>query len=330
MASSGVAYKMLKVTAVWRRWLCVLSLGLLAACAEAKLASHTVKSIGGPGAPTGQVGQYKIGKPYEISGVWYYPKEDLTYRETGIASWYGPNFHGKRTANGEIFNQNALTAAHPTLPMPSMVRVTNLQNGRALELRINDRGPFANNRIIDVSKRASQLLGFQRQGTAKVRVEILELESRQLAAAARRGTPDPDVAAPPAVPKVQVASETLQAPAGARSTANGAAARPAATQQAATGSRAIPVPEPDGQVIQYPVRKTAIYIQAGAFLSPQKAQQLRRQLSRHGRAAVTPARIKGRRFYRVRLGPITSVQTADRLLERLIANGHDDARVIVD
>ena len=79
-----------------------------------------------------QIGRYKIGNPYEIGGVWYYPHEDLTYRETGIASWYGPKFHGKRTANGEVFNQNAMTAAHRTLPMPSMVRVTNLENGRAL------------------------------------------------------------------------------------------------------------------------------------------------------------------------------------------------------
>ena len=103
--------------------------------------------------------------------------------EEGVASWYGPGFHGKQTANGEIYDMNDLTAAHRTLPMPSIVRVTNLENGRSLKLKVNDRGPFARERIIDVSRRASQLLGFHQQGTTPVRVEIVEDESRMLAAA---------------------------------------------------------------------------------------------------------------------------------------------------
>ncbi len=126
---------------------------------------------------------YKVGKPYQIKGVWYYPQVDYDYVEEGIASWYGPGFHGKATANGEIYDMNDLTAAHRTLPMPSIVRVTNLENGRSLKLKVNDRGPFARERIIDVSRRASQLLGFHMQGTTPVRVEIVEDESRQLAAA---------------------------------------------------------------------------------------------------------------------------------------------------
>ncbi|MBK8212088.1 MAG: septal ring lytic transglycosylase RlpA family protein [Rhodospirillales bacterium] len=126
---------------------------------------------------------YKVGKPYQIKGVWYYPQVDYGYIEEGIASWYGPGFHGKATANGESYDMNDLTAAHRTLPMPSIVRVTNLENGRSLKLKVNDRGPFARERIIDVSRRASQLLGFHMQGTTPVRVEIVEDESRQLAAA---------------------------------------------------------------------------------------------------------------------------------------------------
>ncbi|HZB93752.1 MAG TPA: septal ring lytic transglycosylase RlpA family protein, partial [Stellaceae bacterium] len=112
--------------------------------------------------PSGQAlehGTYKVGQPYEVSGVWYYPAVDWNYDETGIASWYGKEFHGRSTANGEIFDLNALTAAHPTLPMPSIVQVTNLENGRSIELRVNDRGPYVNGRIIDVSRRAAQLLG---------------------------------------------------------------------------------------------------------------------------------------------------------------------------
>jgi rare lipoprotein A len=132
-------------------------------------------------------GTYKVGKPYKVGDDWYYPSEDFSKTETGIASWYGPTFHGKRTANGEIYDQHELTAAHRTLQMPSLVRVTNLENGRSIVVRINDRGPFKRGRVIDVSKRAAELLGFINQGTARVRLEVLEKESRKIAAAARGG-----------------------------------------------------------------------------------------------------------------------------------------------
>ena len=126
-------------------------------------------------------GGYKVGKPYQINGVWYYPSEDYSYDETGIASWYGPDFHGKYTANGDVFDQNGVTAAHRTLPMPSIVRVTNLENGRSIEVKVNDRGPFAHGRILDLSKHAAELLGMDMQGTARVRVQIMADESRALA-----------------------------------------------------------------------------------------------------------------------------------------------------
>ncbi|MAU38657.1 MAG: septal ring lytic transglycosylase RlpA family protein [Rhizobiales bacterium TMED94] len=116
-------------------------------------------------------GVYKIGKPYQIEDKIFYPKESFNYLESGVASWYGPNFDGKKTANGEIFNMNLLTAAHKTLQLPSMVKVTNIENNRSLILRVNDRGPFVKNRIIDVSKRAASILGFQKDGTANVIVE---------------------------------------------------------------------------------------------------------------------------------------------------------------
>ena len=151
---------------------------LIGGCAETALVAHTAKKIRAISTPPIAKGYYKVGTPYKIKGVWYYPKVDYSYDETGIGSWYGPNFHQKLTANGEIFDQNALSAAHRTLPMPSVVRVTNLQNGRALVVRINDRGPFAHGRIIDLSRRAAQLLGFKRQGIAKMRVELLPEESR--------------------------------------------------------------------------------------------------------------------------------------------------------
>ena len=116
-------------------------------------------------------GQYKVGEPYQIENNIFYPKESFDYLESGVASWYGPNFHGKKTANGEIFNMNLLTAAHKTLQLPSLVKVTNTENNRSVVLRVNDRGPFVKNRIIDVSKKAASILGFQKNGTANVIVE---------------------------------------------------------------------------------------------------------------------------------------------------------------
>ena len=126
---------------------------ILSGCTETELIVHTAKKVQSDiitASPKGK-GVYKVGKPYQIFGKWYYPAEELDYSETGIASWYGPKFHGKLTANGELFDQNLITAAHRTLPMPSAVRITNLENGRALNIRVNDRGPFARGRIIDVS-----------------------------------------------------------------------------------------------------------------------------------------------------------------------------------
>ena len=194
---------------------------LLGACAETTFLAHATKVIqerSGSENPAA-IGNYKIGNPYQINGVWYYPKIDYNYVETGIASWYGPKFHNKKTANGEIFDMNSVSAAHRTLPMPSLVRVTNLNTGRAINVRINDRGPFAHGRIIDLSRRAAQLLGFERAGTSLVRVEILSEESRQMAYRAQnfRGvTASQEPHRPASAPTVSVTSSTLPPPAGAK------------------------------------------------------------------------------------------------------------------
>ncbi|MGF1461860.1 MAG: septal ring lytic transglycosylase RlpA family protein [Maricaulaceae bacterium] len=115
----------------------------------------------------------KIGRPYQVDGKWYVPARDDDYNETGVASWYGPNFAGRPTANGERFDPSLNTAAHPTLPLPSYVRVTNLENGREIVTRVNDRGPFLRNRIIDLSRAAAEALDYINQGVAKVRVQYL-------------------------------------------------------------------------------------------------------------------------------------------------------------
>ena len=286
-------------------------------------------------------GAYKVGSPYQVGTTWYYPKADYGYRETGIASWYGPGFHGKSTANGETFDQTALTAAHRTLPMPSMVRVTNLENGRSIKLRINDRGPFKNGRIIDLSRRAADLLGFRRRGTAKVRVEIVEDESRMIAAAAL--TADAAASAPDAAPRVPVAVQGLSQNVDGIIAPATQAATPAASQTALAIPRSAepeslpepqrmrpPTPEPDGIVTTVPVKSSRIYVQAGSFTQITNANKLRARLIKIGKAKISPAVVERRRYFRVRFGPIVSVAEADRLLAILIDGGHGDARVVVD
>ena len=159
----------------------IVTIGLsLAACAG----SSGPREAGAFGKSRGY---YKVGAPYQVNGVWYSPRVDYNYDETGTASWYGEAFNGRSTANGEIFDLNQVSAAHKTLQLPSVVEVTNLQNSRALKVRVNDRGPFAGDRVIDLSRRAAQLLGFERAGTAPVRVRIIKDESIKVAEAAMRG-----------------------------------------------------------------------------------------------------------------------------------------------
>lgn len=164
---------------------CAIVTALVVALAAGGCSSQSGRD-GAPSASgaSGESGRYKIGNPYTLKGITYVPHVDYTYDAIGIASWYGEPFHGQATANGETYDMNDLTAAHKTLPLPSLVEVTNLDNGRTIQLRVNDRGPFADERIIDISRRGAQLLGFQNQGITRVRVRILADESRRLAVAA--------------------------------------------------------------------------------------------------------------------------------------------------
>jgi rare lipoprotein A len=118
-------------------------------------------------------GYYRVGDPYVVAGRMYVPEEDPNYAAEGLASWYGSDFHGRRTANGEIFDKESISAAHPTLPIPSYVRVTNLANRRSIIVRVNDRGPFTGNRVIDLSYRTAELLDFHKNGLARVRIEYV-------------------------------------------------------------------------------------------------------------------------------------------------------------
>ena len=157
--------------------------------------SPRVVALGDP-VPKGG-GTYRVGKPYVVAGRVYVPEEDVNYHEEGLASWYGDDFHGRQTANGEVFDMDSLSAAHPTLPMPSYARVTNLSNGKSLIVRVNDRGPYHGDRLIDVSNKAAELLEFKGSGVARVRVEYVGRaplegsDDRQLMATLRSGAPAP-------------------------------------------------------------------------------------------------------------------------------------------
>lgn len=300
--------------------ICFLAAGLLlSACGTQRAAP--------PAAPT-----YKVGTPYQIEGSWYYPKEDYSYDETGIASWYGKDFHGGRTANGEVYNMNELTAAHRTLPMPSLARVTNLDNGRSIVVRINDRGPFARGRIIDVSQRAAELLGFEQMGTAKVRVQVLADESKAIADAMRRyGAPAPVMVAsneaPPvsAAPLTPVTSQALEPP------SNTIEAAPAPIRTTPEVHQQLLETRPVAEVRQLPVTgSNRIYVQAGSFTVHENATRLQQKLAGLGQVVVTNALVSGKQFYRVRVGPIANVEQADNMLQRVVHAGVANPRIIID
>ena len=327
----------------------------LPGCTSIQFGTHVAKTVGEKsGLASTPKGYYKVGDPYQINGIWYYPKVDYQYDETGIASWYGEAFHAKLTANGEIYDMNDLTAAHRTLPMPSLVRVTNLENGRSMVLRVNDRGPFAAGRIIDLSRRSAQLLGMDRQGTAKVRVQILAEESRQIADALSRGRPEPAAAlasansvatdavqvrpdAPNASPRSSVAVQALPLP-GAGAAPAVPAPPPAVATPGVTAEVAKAAAEREAAVLRpvqpvvttMPVVPTDIYVQAGAFANVNNAVRVSAALTQVGRATVAPRQVRDQLLYRVRFGPFSSVEEADRTLARVIQAGYPDARVIVD
>jgi len=338
----------MRLSSSWCKSLVLIGAVTLSGCAETQFVVGSAKRIMGPTPDEEKADalpkDYKIGKPYQIAGTWYYPQEDFEYDETGIASWYGAKFHGRRTANGEIYNMNALTAAHRTLPMPSFVRVTNLENGRSLILRVNDRGPFARGRILDVSRRGSQLLGFQKQGTARVRVQVLADRTQALKARLRNQTELAKVGTPITVnrlPKPRVQSQSLPAP-GNSSPALSTETLPKVTQSTAepavepttSPEPAAPVAiqafEPSGEVTEGKPTPTHIYVQAGAFSKFDNANRVRARLAPLGDVRLSQVLVNGKDLYRVRVGPLTSVGDADRMLASVAENGYRNARIVID
>jgi rare lipoprotein A len=257
---------------------------------------------------------------YDVFGKRYYVlSSSVGYRERGVASWYGPGFHKVRTSIGEPYDMYGMSAAHKTLPLPAYVRVTNLQNGRSVVVRVNDRGPFVGNRIIDLSYSAAAKLDMLRNGTAMVEVRTIDPSAPPPVITAS-ATPTPG-AAPPAATAL-----TIVAPAGSAPAGSAPAAGPAAT---APGT-ATPTAGPG--VTSPAAAATALFVQAGAFSDPANAERLADKLrgGGYGKVIVRDDQIAGRRMYRVRIGPVPSVAEFDRVVAALERAGINDAHLALD
>jgi len=297
-----------------RPLLIIAILFLLPACAETELASHAVKRVQNQKpipARKKPTGNFKVGNTYKVKGKRYTPSETYSFTQTGLASWYGPNFHGKPTANGETFDKYELTAAHKTLQMPSIIRVTNLENGHSIIARVNDRGPFSGKRILDLSERSAELLDFKHKGTARVKIQVLDEESRHVAQLARQGqsTRGYEVAlnkkgySPRTAP--QRAVETRPA---VQTTAPVMPSQRDVQYNTAQTYSQTPKPR---------VKPNALFVQTGSFSDAVKARVSADRMRRYGSTRITTASVNGRKYYRVQLGPISNQNQAEMLMAQL-------------
>ncbi|WP_454759963.1 septal ring lytic transglycosylase RlpA family protein [Caulobacter segnis] len=263
-------------------------------------------------------------KPYQINGIWYYPKADQDYNVVGLGSWYGDQFHNRRTANGELFDMNIPSAAHKTLPLPSLVEVTNLDTGQKMIVRVNDRGPFVGDRVIDLSKAAAQQLGYYRQGVAKVRVKYIGPASKSVfdppRQYARTSTPPPapvrtgprsfdDIKEP--TQRVQVLPSRPE---------------PDWAQTSAPIMQSAPQINPPDRV--YAAAKSAYRVQAGSFSSRENAEKAVRQLSGTGQAAIDTIERANGTLYRVTVTAGQDEGSAWSLRDRVESLGYQGATVL--
>jgi rare lipoprotein A len=294
-----------------------LAVMLLAGAALAACGTVAPKySVRGGGyAPTPTPGGPRLkgtDQPYQVGGIWYVPHDQPHYDEKGIASWYGDAFHMKATADGEIFDMNQVSAAHTTLPLPSMVEVTNLDNGRKLVVRVNDRGPFVGGRLIDLSRAAAQELGYDRAGTAHVRVRYVgpaPLAGPEAGVRYARATLPTPSAAPP---RVTLAS-------------TGPARRPADEDIFADAAL---TPTAAEALVPAMSASSTYRIQAGAFSDQDNARRAAAQLASAGTATIEPLERGGTTLYRVILpGPADEAE-AFAMRDRVAGAGFADARVL--
>ncbi len=319
------------------RGVAVAALGCagLAACAtplptRLPQTTSSARPYSGPPPPGSTNGLRGTEKPYQIKGVWYYPKADPDYDEKGIGSWYGEQFHNRRTANGEIFDMDLPSAAHKTLPLPCIVEVTNLDNGRKMQVRVNDRGPFVDGRIIDLSKAAAEQLGYGRAGIAHVRVRYIgpaaktPFDAPRMIAAA---PPPPEASlgpryAPPPTPRVYATGLPPAQP----------AYEPPPPPKAADPDFVPNAPPPTPVVPAEPaptsVPAAAYRVQAGSFANRDNAERAAAQLGGAGEASVEPVQRAQGVLYRVVVQAGPDEAEAFGVRDRVASMGFSDATVL--
>lgn len=316
-----------------RNGLVLIALGLaIAGCASHK---QTAKRdpFAGQGSPiypgSGPVpwggGKYYIGKPYQVAGEWFTPREQPGYDKKGTASWYGEDFNRRKTSNGEWFDMNRLTAASATLPLPSYVKVTNLENGREIVVRVNDRGPFVDTRIMDLSKAAADQLGYLNKGTTRVRVQYLgpaplsDTGGRHLTAMnteLERGTPTRTLIAAADRRKGKPAGDSVQV----------AAVKPANTAMPSLTETVAYQPPP--AAVAAPIGEVSFFIQLGSFSDGGNAARAREQFASAWPVQFIELSGAAGPVYRVRLGPISDADDAQTALSDARSAGFVDARLI--
>lgn len=322
VAGSGVYSERCRIKCGMTKFLSLCFLLLLAAC-SGKGSSDGYSPYGGTEEPT----QVKIGKPYEVQGETYVPKYEPTYSEEGVASWYGPQFHGRMTASGEKYDKHEMTAAHRTLPMPSIAKVTRLDTGKSVKVRINDRGPFAHSRVIDISQAAAEELDMIRSGTARVKVEYLSPDTEEYISSMGLTKPEGWGVTPQtfaAVPAGDIAASELPAP---QPLMTGTLGVDMQSTAPATPSVSLNLVSPAyagaGQESRY-------RIQTASFSSQENAERVAGILRGVAATMIKPVQANGQQFYRVSLGPLSRYEEAERVLAEVQAMGYRDARIMVD
>ncbi len=286
-------------------------------------ASAAADPFAGKGSPTykgGQIpfggGNVQVGKPYQVAGRWFYPKDQPGYDKVGMASWYGADFHRRKTANGEWFDMETLTAAHPTLPLPSYAVVTNLENGRNVVVRVNDRGPFVGTRIVDLSKRAADTLGYRNKGKTKVRMRLLGPAPKQDSMA--------HVMAMNQAMSGGASMSQLAAMGG--NTRLAASSQVASAEPQTTPIRRSPIQQAS---LGGPEAVTnAFVVRVAVFHDLANANDALQRLSSFGPTKIVKAVGANGPLYRVEIGPIDNKADADAALTTAIGTGYEDAKLM--
>ena len=312
------------------KFLLIIFFSFLSSCTSVELAANLGKKVFLKKDLTDKSnGIYKIGNPYVVDGKRYYPKKDLNYDEKGIASWYGPKFHGKLTANGEIFNQYKLTAAHKTLPIPSAVKVTNLKNNKSLIVRINDRGPFVNDRIIDLSYQSAKKLNLLKSGTGFVRVQLLRSESLLLEKLAKKGQ----------FPEINEIKKRTTPPINQVIHSNVSIKKIGEDNLVVNSQNKFNEKKNKGhiedvqkkvQALKINGKSYKIWVQIASFSNKKSAIILKTKFNSIKNINIKKTNLKGKYFYRVRVGPFKEINNTKEIYNFLINSGMEGTKIFVE